>query len=148
MGSSFQTLLHNSGICSIPTMAQNLQENSIVEAVHKSVGQVLCTLVYIHHPQSIQQAKTITHSALATAMHATRCVAHSGLNHFTPGALAFCCDIFMDLPFITDIVALQHLCQQQVDCCLLWENSKHIFHDFEVNDQVMKKSVLSFYPTS
>ena len=49
----------------------------------------------------------------------------------------------MDLPFITDIVTLQHLCQQQVDCCLQWQNSKHISHDFEVNNQVLKKSFLS-----
>ena len=70
-------------------------------------------------------------------------VAHSGLNHFTPGALAFHCDMFMDITFITNIVALQHLCQQQVDCCLLQENAKCISHDFMVNNQVMKKSVLS-----
>ena len=41
-----------------------------MEVVHKSVGQVLCTLVYIHHPQTILQAKAIAQSALATAMHA------------------------------------------------------------------------------
>ena len=51
--------------------------------------------------------------------------------------------MFMHLPFITNIVMLQQLCQQQVDHCLLRENSKHISHDFKVNDQVMKKSMLS-----
>ena len=124
-------------------MARNLQGNSIVEAVHKLVGQFLFTLIYVHHPQTIQQAKAIAHSALAMAMRATRCVAHRGLNHFTSGALALHCDMSMDIPFITNIVALQHLCQQQVNHDLLQENSKCISHDFIVNDQVMKKSVLS-----
>ena len=53
MHSPLQSLRQNSGICSVPTTAQNPQGKSIMEAVQKSVGQVLCTLVHIHCPQTI-----------------------------------------------------------------------------------------------
>ena len=48
MGSAFQDLLRRAGIKSVPTMARNPQGNSVIEAVHKSVGQVLRTLIQIH----------------------------------------------------------------------------------------------------
>lgn len=89
MGQAFQSLLRRSGIRSVPTTARNPQGNSIVEAVHKSVGQVLRTLVHLHRPQTVQQAKDVASRALATAMHATRCATHQSLNFLTPGALAF-----------------------------------------------------------
>ena len=39
MGSAFQDLLRRAGIKSVPTTARNPQGNSIIEAVHKSVGK-------------------------------------------------------------------------------------------------------------
>ena len=48
MGSAFQDLLRRAGIKSVPTTARNPQGNSIIEAVHKSLGQVMRTLVHIH----------------------------------------------------------------------------------------------------
>ena len=71
MGLAFQDLLHRARIKSVPTMAHNPQGNSIIKAVHKSVGQVLRTLVHIHQPQTVHQAKSMGDTALATAMHAT-----------------------------------------------------------------------------
>ena len=70
MGSAFQDLLHQAGIKSVPMTARNPQGNSIIKAVHKSVGQVLRTLVHIHQPQPVHQAKSTGDTALATAMHA------------------------------------------------------------------------------
>ena len=49
MGSPFQDLLRHAGIKSVPTTARNPQGNSVIEAVHKSVGQVLRTLVHVHN---------------------------------------------------------------------------------------------------
>ena len=68
-GSVFQELLARSGIKSYPVT--NPQGNSIIEAVHKSVGQVLRTLVHLHNLQSVAQADQLSKDALATAMHAT-----------------------------------------------------------------------------
>ena len=69
MGSAFQDLLRWAGIKSVPMTAHNPQGNSIIKAVHKSVGQVLRTLVHIHRP-------------------------HQVLHHLTPGSFAFRCDMF------------------------------------------------------
>ena len=147
MGSAFQDLLCRARIKSVPTTAGNPQGNSIIEAVHKSLGQVLRTLVHIHKPQTLHQAKATGDTALATAMHATRCASHQALHHLTPGSFAFWRDMFFDLPFLTDILALQNTRQRLVDTRLLRENVTHISHDYQVSDQVLKKSVLR-YPTN
>ena len=41
MGSAFQDLLARAGIKSSPATSRNPQGNSVIEAVHKSIGQVL-----------------------------------------------------------------------------------------------------------
>ena len=96
MGSSFQDLLRHAGIKSVPTTACNPQSNNIIEAVHKSMGQVLSTLIHIHQPKTVHEAKAKGNTALATAMHATRCTYHQALHHLTPGSFAFRCDMFFD----------------------------------------------------
>ena len=143
MGSAFQDLLRQAGIKSVPMTAHNPQGNSIIEAVHKSVGQVLHTLVHIHRPQTMHQAKATGDTALATAMHATRCASHQALHHLTPGSFTFRHDMFFDLPFLTDILALQNTQQHLVDTCLLRENAACISHNYQVSDQILKKLVLS-----
>ena len=143
MGAPFQDLLHRAGIKSVPTTARNPQGNSIIEAIHKSVGQVLRTLVHVHNPQMGHQAKAVCDTALATSMHATRCASHQALQHLTPGSFAFRWDMFFDLPLLTDIMALQNTHQQLVDSRLLKKNSSQIKHDYKIGDQVLKKMVLS-----
>ena len=122
-GSAFKDLLCRAGIKSVHTTARNPQGNSIIEAVHKSVGQVLHTLVHIHRLQTMHQAKSTGDTALATAMHATMCASHQALHHLTPGSFAFHHDMFFDLPFLTDILALQNTRQHLVDMRLLRENA-------------------------
>ena len=51
--------------------------------------------------------------------------------------------MLFDLPFLTNIIALQNTWQHLVDMCLLCENTARISHDYQVTDQVLKKSVLS-----
>ena len=143
MGAPFQDLLHRAGIKSVPTTACNPQGNSIIEAIHKSVGQVLRTLVHVHNPQTVHQAKAVCDTTLATSMHATCCASHQALQHLTPGSFAFHRDMFFDLPLLTDILALQNTRQQLVDSSLLQENSSRIKHDYKIGDQVLKKMVLS-----
>ena len=62
---------------------------------------------------------------------------------FTPGSFAFRQDMFFDLPFLTDIIALQNTHQQLVDSRLLMENASRIKHDYQIGDQALKKMVLS-----
>ena len=65
-GSVFQELLVRTGIKSTPTTSRNPQGNSVIEVVHKSVGQVLRTLVHLNHPQSVAQANQLSKDAMVT----------------------------------------------------------------------------------
>ena len=88
MGSAFQDLLACAGIKLSPATSCNPQGNSVIKVVHKSVGQVIQTLVHLHKPQSVAQADQLSKDTLAMAMHATRCASHQALHNMTPGALA------------------------------------------------------------
>ena len=99
--------------------------------------------MHVHNPQTVHQAKAVCDTALATSMHATHCVSHHALQHLTPGSFTFCWDMFFDLPFLTDILALQNTSQQLVDSRLLKEDSSRIKHDYKIGDQILKKMVLS-----
>ena len=142
-GSAFQDLLARAGIKSSPATSRNPQGNSVIEAVHKSVGQVLRTLVHLHNPQSVAQADQLSKDALATAMHATRCASHQALHNMTPGSLAFRRDMLFDIPFLTDFIALKHSRQAVVDKRVQLANAHRLRHEFRLQDQVLKKSVLS-----
>ena len=98
MGSAFQDLLHRARIKLVPMTASNPQGNSIIEAVHKLVGQVLRTLVHIHRPQTMHQAKSTGDTTLATAMYSMQCASHQALHHLTPGSFAFRRDMFLICP--------------------------------------------------
>ena len=84
ISSAFQDLLCRAGIKSVPTTAHNPQGNSIIEAVHKSVGHVLCILIHLHNPQTVQQAKAVGDTALAMAIHATCCASHKPIITLQP----------------------------------------------------------------
>ena len=98
MGSAFQDLLRQARIKLVPMTASNPQGNSIYEAVHKLVGQVLRTLVHIHRPQTMHQAKSTGDTTLATAMYSMQCASHQALHHLTPGSFAFRHDMFLICP--------------------------------------------------
>ena len=97
-----------------------------------------------HQPQTVHQAKSTGDTALATVMHATRCASHQVLHHLTPGSFAFRRDMVFDLPFLTNIIALQNTQQHLVDTRLLQENAAQISHNYHMSDQVLKKLVLLF----
>ena len=83
VGHSNQQLLRRAGITSKPTTSRNPQGNSIIKAIHKSIGHTLRTLIHIHRPQTKPEATSVAECALATAMHATRCAASQSLNRLS-----------------------------------------------------------------
>jgi len=142
IGHDFQFLLANAHIRSRPTTSANPESNGIIESVHKSVGAVIRTQVQAHPPTNQQEATHLVDRALATAMHATRCASHSSLNHYSPGGLVFRRDMFLDIPLIADIIALQNLRQQGIDRRLLKANAKRRQHEFTVGQLVLKRRTL------
>ena len=69
------------------------------------------------------QAEQIMDNVLATVMHATQC----SLNHTmktSPGALTVRRDMFVDVPILADLVAIQNNRQQLIDNNLIGHNRK------------------------
>ena len=58
------------------------------------------------------------------------------------GLLAFGRDMFLDIPLIADVIAVNRNRQLLVDRRLLWENAKRVLHDCAVGDLVWKKIYL------
>ena len=77
------------------------------------------------------------------AMHATRSTSHRALHNMTPGALAFRHDMMFNIPFLMDFITLQHSHQALIDQCVQIANAQRLHHEFQIHDQVLKKSVLS-----
>ena len=138
-GHDFQFKLLAAGIEPKDITSANPQSNGIIESVHRSIGMILRTFLQFKQPQDQQQANQLVEQALATAMHATRCAAHSSLQRYTPGSLVFRRDMYLDIPLIADILTLQQLRQQGIDKRLLQANAKRRQHEFQVNDQVIKR---------
>ena len=88
-------------------------------------------------------ATSIAKRALATAMHATRCAASQSLNGLSPGSIAFSRDMFIDIPYVADILTISRSRQALIDSHLLKENAKQISHYYRIGESVMKKSILS-----
>ena len=116
----------------------NPQSNGIIESVHRSIAVVIRTLVQLYPPTTREEANDLVERAIATAMHATRCAAHSSLNQYSPGGLVFHRDMYFDIPLLADIITLQEARQQGIDKRLIAANAKRIQHEFKVDDLVLK----------
>ena len=143
-GQEFTEMCRRNGIKHATSTSRNPQGNSLIEAIHKTIAQVLRTVVAAKNPRSVEEGKAVIEETLATAMHACRSACSSSLGYNSPGALAFNRDMFMDIPLIADILAIRNNRQLLVDRRLLRENAKRIRHDYAVGDQVWKKMYLGF----
>ncbi len=136
VGMEFWNLLADAGIRNTRVSSYTPTANAIIEAVHKTVGQVIRTLVHLKPPQDEHEAKRLVKQALATAMHATRCAAHGSLNNYSPGTLAFHRDMFLDIPVIADLINIRDVRQRKIDMRLLRANSSRSNYDYKVGDNV------------
>jgi hypothetical protein len=133
----FQFFLLDAGIKTRPVAPRNPQSNGIIEQVHKTVGQVIRTLIRAKPPNSREEAMEVAEEVCALAVCAVRLCSHSQLNNASPGSMAFGRDMLLNIPFMADLVTLQNLRQQKIDLRLLKANSKRRPHDFQVGEQVM-----------
>ena len=70
-------------------------------------------------------------------MHACRCAANSCSDMESTGALAFLRDVFMDMPLVAGIVALQDNHQALVNKRLTKANQLRVKHDQKVAEEVV-----------
>ncbi|KAL7563253.1 hypothetical protein ACA910_015744 [Epithemia clementina (nom. ined.)] len=120
-GHDFQFGLMGAGIGSVPVSSHTPTSNGIIESIHKSVGQIVRTMVELHPPHTKEQADHLIDEALATAMHACRVASTSELSGLSPGDVVFNRDMYLHIPFVVNIVALANARQAQVDRRLLRE---------------------------
>ena len=142
--SEFTEMCERNGVKHHTSTSRNPQGNSLIEAIHKTIGQVLRTVTRARNPRSIPQAEAVIEETLATAMHACRCACSESLQDQSPGSLAFSRDMFLDIPLIADIMSIQANRQRLIDRRLMRANAKRIRHDYCVGDMVWKKMYLGF----
>ena len=135
-GHDFQFPLGDAGITSVPITSHTLTSNGIIESIHKTVGQVIRTLVAVYKPTNTEEAIQLQHCALSTAMHACHAASSSALSGLSPGAVVFRRDMHLDIPLLADILTLQNSRQVQIDARLHRENQKRWRHEYKVGDQV------------
>ena len=82
------------------------------------------------------KADKLIDTAFATAMHASRCASNSQLNFYSPGALVFHRDMFLNIPFHAHLILLNKFHQSKIDQRLSKANAKHIPRDYRVGDQI------------
>lgn len=136
-GYAFQKMLQRHNIHGHCISAKNPQANSVAERMHQVVGNALRTLVTLQPPVGAVDAKQLCDTAIANAMHATRATFHSAL-HSTPGGLAFGRDMFLDIPLVADLLAIQQNRQQLINQRLIVANRKRFSHDYAVGEEVLK----------
>jgi transposase InsO family protein len=140
----FSDMCERNGVKHDTSTSCNPQGNALIERIHQTIGQVLRTVVVAKDPKTIHEATAVINETLATAMHACRCACSSSLDYHSPGALAFGRDMFLDIPLIADIIAIQNNRQLLVDKRLLRANAARISHDYAVGDLVWKRNHLGF----
>jgi hypothetical protein len=106
--------------------------------MHRTVNNVLRTLVHINPPQNMTQARDIIGDALATVMHAMQTTVATTLGS-TSGALAFTQDMFLNVPLIADWQAIARTHEHHVNENLWRVNRKQCQFDYTPGKQVLKK---------
>jgi hypothetical protein len=141
-GHDFQFPLLYANIKSKPTTSGNPQGNSVLETIHRSMGVVIRAIINEKKPTDADEALKLVDIALAAAMHATRVSSNSALDYCSPGGLVFRRDMFLDIPFATDLFTINQLRQHKIDARLVKANAQRIPHDFQVGEQILRRNDL------
>jgi transposase InsO family protein len=136
-GEAFQRVLRIYGIRNAPIGTRNPQANAICERMHQVVGNVLRTLLHTNPPQNMNDAEALVDYALATASHALRSTVHRTMG-VSPGSLVFHRDMFIDIPYVADLLLLRDKRQALIDYNLRRENNRRRNYDYQVGDQVLE----------
>lgn len=140
MNNDFQFMLMDAGIKGKNITSKNAQSNAIIESVHRTIGQVMRTYLNAFPPTNQNMVNKAVDKAIALAMHATRCSAHSSLAGMSPGAVAFRRDMHFNIPLIADIMTLSQMRQAQIDKRLILANAKRIRHDYKKEEQILLRN--------
>jgi hypothetical protein len=138
IGQNFQWPLEILYIKDVCSTSKNPQSNAICERMHRTIANVLRTLVHTNPPRNMTQARDIIEDALETVMHAMQTSVATTLGS-TPGALAFAQGMFLNVPLIADWQAIVRTCEHHVNENLRCANRKQRQYDYALGQQVLKK---------
>ena len=102
IGHEFRALLNQAGIKSKPTTVKNPQANAVCERMHKTVADIIRTLVKEKPPSDDEEAEEYMDNAIGSCIHALRCVVNHTMKT-SPGALVFQRDMLVDVPLVADL---------------------------------------------
>lgn len=138
-GWEFQELLQAYSIKDVPTTSRNPAANGICERMHKTVGNILRTLIHEHGEiRTKAEAQRLVDSALARASHGIKTNIHTATG-YTPGDLAFHRDMLLNIPLMIDFVAVRDRRRVTVNENLRRSNAKRSSYDYQPQQQVLKK---------
>ena len=135
IGHEFQEMLKTLGITAKPTTVKNPQANTIVERLHKTMVDILRVMIHVDPPHNEPDTTNMIDNALATVVHASRCA----VNHIiqtSPGAMVFNQDMMINVPLISNLLAIGNRRQYLVDENLKRINAKRIDYSYNIGDWV------------
>ena len=106
--------------------------------MHQMVANILQINMQTTQFENYKQAKQLMDNALATAIHATRCAVNHTMKA-TPGELVYCCDMFIDIPVIANLIAIWKNSQLSIGENLRRHNCKYYNYHYRFGDWVMIK---------
>ena len=74
--------------------------------MHQQIGDVLRTRIHAYPSRTLGDAQALVDEQLAAASHSVRCNI-SQATVYSPGALAFHRDMFLDVPIVADLLAIR-----------------------------------------
>ena len=98
--------MSKASIKDVPNTSRNPQDNAICERMHKTVGKILCVLLYTNPPRTVDNAEDLIDQLLATEMESKRENFTTTLK-VSPVSLVFGRDMFLDIPLIANWKMIQ-----------------------------------------
>ena len=135
-GLAFQAMLQRNGIHGVPTTARNATGNAVAERAHKTIGDMLRTLIAEHPPTTIIQALELLDNCIASVIRALRTAVHRTLR-VSPGAMVFQRDMLLPIPVLANYNLVRERRQAVIDDNNRRANLRRHFRDFQVGDQVL-----------
>ena len=131
----FQDMLRSLGITAKPTTVKNPQSNAIVERLHKTMTDILQVMLYVDLPHNEPDTTNMIDNALAIVVHASQCDVNHTMQTL-PGAMVFNRDMMINVPLISNLMAIGNRRQHLVDENLRRINAKRINHSYNIGDWI------------
>ena len=104
VGFPFQDMLRRNGIRAVRITTKNPQANAIIERLHLTMGNMLCT--QLKQAPTVATAIEYVDNILASITYATRVATHRTLQ-ISPGSLVFQRDMLLPIPIIANYAMLR-----------------------------------------